>query len=97
MALRAIIYSASSSDSVTDVMTYLIMCTMLIIASLFWGIVALLDKKKCLWFDKVTSIAVDFQFHVAVGVCDYCVLLCRDVIQQLMCLPHYFLGWSRGF
>ena len=46
-ASRAMIYSAASWDSVPDVMTCLIMCAMLIIAPLFWGIVDSLDKKKC--------------------------------------------------
>ena len=46
-ASRAMMYSAASSASVADVMTCLIMCVMLKIAPLFWGIVALLDKKKC--------------------------------------------------
>ena len=40
-------------------------------------------------FAKVTCISVDCQFRVAYGVCDYCVLLCRDLIQQLVCLPHF--------
>ena len=47
-ASRAMMYSAASSASVADVMTCLIMCVMLKIAPLFWGIVALLDKKKFL-------------------------------------------------
>ena len=47
MASRAMMYSAASSASVAYVMTCLIICAMLRIAPLFWGIVALLDKKKC--------------------------------------------------
>ena len=46
MASRAMMYSATSLDSVADVMTCLIMWAMLIIAPLFCGIVASLDKKK---------------------------------------------------
>ena len=33
------------------------------------------------WFAKVNFIAVECQFHVSDGVCDYCVLFCRNVIQ----------------
>ena len=47
--LRAIMYSADSLDSIVDVMACLIMCAMLRIAPLFWGIVASLYKKKCLY------------------------------------------------
>ena len=46
-ASRSMMYSAVSSASVADVMTCLIMCAILIIAPLFCGIVALLDKNKC--------------------------------------------------
>ena len=45
-ALRAMMYSATSLASVADVMKCLIMWEMLKIAPFFWGIVALLDKKK---------------------------------------------------
>ena len=45
-ALRAIMYSAASSDSVADVMTCLIVWLMLRIAPLFCGIISPLDKKK---------------------------------------------------
>ena len=46
-AAHVMMYSAASSDSVTGVMTCFLMCAMLRIALLFFGIVALLDKKKC--------------------------------------------------
>ena len=46
-ASRDMMKIATSSSPVADVMTCLIMCAMLIIAPLFWGIVASLDKKKC--------------------------------------------------
>ena len=45
-ALRVMMQSATSSASVADFMTRLIMCAMLIIVQLFWGIVASLDKNK---------------------------------------------------
>ena len=46
-ASRAMMCGANSLASVDDVMTWLIMCVMLIIALLFWGIIDLLDKNKC--------------------------------------------------
>ena len=45
-ASHAMMHSAASSALVVYVMTYLIMWEMLIIAPLFCGIVASLDKKK---------------------------------------------------
>ena len=46
-SLRDMMYSAAGSASIADVMMCLIICSMLRITTLFWGIVALLDKKKC--------------------------------------------------
>ena len=48
-------------------------------------------------FAKLTRIAVDCNFHVAVDVCDYCILLRCDVIQQLLCLSHFYLVEFAGF
>ena len=45
-ASRVMMYSTTSSASVADFVACLIMWAMLIIMSLFCGIVALLDKKK---------------------------------------------------
>ena len=47
MDLRAMMYSGSSLASVADVMACLIMCVMLRIVTLFWGILASSYKKKC--------------------------------------------------
>ena len=46
-AYLAIMYSAPSSASVADDMTFLMMCAMLRIAPLFAGICVLLNRKKC--------------------------------------------------
>ena len=51
---------------------------------------------SCVWFAQVHCIAVDCKFHVTAAVFGYEVILCRDDIQQLLCLFHFFLGQIHG-
>ena len=52
---------------------------------------------SCFGFAKVTCIAVDCKFHVAAAVFEYDILLCFDVIQQLLFLSRCLFGRVCGF
>ena len=89
----AIIYSAASPASVADVITCLMMWTMLRMAPLLGGILALVDMKKCpttrllafgFWLAQVASIAMDRHDHFTAVVCEYHIFLCGEVIEQLV-------------
>ena len=57
-ASRFMMYSATNSALVADVMTCLMMCAMLSTAPLLAGIVALFCSSACLWFTEIVGITV---------------------------------------